>query len=106
VRARTQASVSQVELADTRRALRSGVGQALSQLRLAQDRISLAEQSVEVAREDLKVQQERYRLGATTILELLTSQESLVQAEINLVAARFDYQIARAELVALAGRPL
>lgn len=106
VRARTQESVSQVQLADTRRLVRSSVGQSLSQLRLTSERINFAQESVEVAQEDLKVQQERYRLGATTILELLTSQESLVQAEINLVAARFDYQIARAELVALAGRPL
>jgi outer membrane protein len=106
VRARTQESVSQAQLADTRRAVRSGVGQSLSQLRLTSERINFAKQSVEVAQEDVKVQQERYRLGATTILELLTSQESLVQAQINLVAARFDYQIARAELEALAGRRL
>jgi outer membrane protein TolC len=106
VRARTQESVSQSQLADTRRAVRSGVGQSLSQLRLTSERINFAKQSVEVAQEDLKVQTERYRLGATTILELLTSQESLVQAQINLVAARFDYQIARAELEALAGRRL
>ncbi len=106
VRARTQASVDQVELSDARRAVRSSVGQALGQLRLAEERITLAEQSVQVAQEDLKVQQERYRLGATTILELLTSQENLVTAETNLVAARFDHRIARAELEALAGKPL
>jgi len=105
-RARTSERVSQAQLADTRRALRSGAAQALAQIRLAADRIGFSEQAVEVAREDLKVQQERYRLGATTILDLLTSQESLVQAEINLVSARFDYRIARAELEALAGRPL
>lgn len=105
-RARTQEVVSQAQLADTRRAVRSGASQALAQLRLAEDRITFSVQSVEVAREDLKVQQERYRLGATTILELLTSQENLVQAEINLVSSRFDYRIARAELEALAGRPL
>ena len=68
----------------------------------AQSLVGAAQSDVE----DIKVQQERYRLGATTILELLTSQESLVQAQINLVAARFDYQIARAELEALAGRRL
>lgn len=106
VRAKTTASVSQVQLADTKRSVSASVGQSLSQLRLTENRITFAKQSVDVAEEDLKVQTERYRLGATTILELLTSQESLVQAQINLVAARFDYQIARAELEALAGRPL
>jgi len=106
VNARTQASVAQATLADTRRAVRSGVGTSLSQLKLASNRIALAAESVSVAREDLKVQQERYKLGATTILELLTSQENLVQAETSLVASRFEYRIARAELEALAGRPL
>ncbi|MCP3137797.1 TolC family protein [Pyxidicoccus xibeiensis] len=106
VRARTAASVSQTQLADTRRSVQSGVGQSLGQLRLAEERITLAEQSVQVAREDLKVQEERYRLGATTILELLTSQENVVTAETNLVSSRFDYRIARAELSALAGRSL
>ncbi|QSQ25561.1 TolC family protein [Pyxidicoccus parkwayensis] len=106
VRARTAASVSQTQLADTRRSVSAGVGQSLSQLHLTEERITFAKQSVEVAEEDVKVQTERYRLGATTILELLTSQESLVQAQTDLVAARFDYQIARAELEALAGRPL
>ncbi|WP_408890574.1 TolC family protein [Myxococcus faecalis] len=105
-RAKTAEVVSQVQLADTRRAVRTGAHQALNQLRLSADRIGLSEQSVEVAREDLKVQEERYRLGATTILELLTSQENLVQAEINLVSSRFDYRIAHAELEALAGRQL
>ncbi|GHG75872.1 TolC family protein [Comamonas sp. JC664] len=106
VNARTQASVAQATLADTRRAVRSSVGTSLSQLKLAANRIALATESVEVAKEDLKVQQERYKLGATTILELLTSQENLVQAEINLVAFRFEYRISRAQLEALAGRPL
>nr|WP_253818090.1 TolC family protein [Myxococcus xanthus] len=106
VSARTQASVAQATLSDTRRALRSSVGTSLNQLKLASNRIALATESVAVAQEDLKVQQERYKLGATTIIELLTSQENLVTAEINLVASRFDYRIARAELEALAGRPL
>ena len=59
-----------------------------------------------MAQEDLTVQQERYRLGATTILELLTSQEASSQAETNLVAPASTTSIARAELEALAGRKL
>jgi outer membrane protein TolC len=59
-----------------------------------------------VAREDLRVQDERYRLGASTILDLITSQLNLAQAETDEIAARYDYQIARAELEALVGREL
>ena len=59
-----------------------------------------------VAEEDLRVQQDRYRLGASTILDQIQSQENLVQAETDVVTTRYDYQIARAELEALLGRAL
>jgi outer membrane protein TolC len=61
---------------------------------------------VAVAEEDLRVQQDRYRLGASTSVDQIQSQQSLVQAETDLVTARFDYQIARAELESLLGRDL
>ena len=58
------------------------------------------------AEEDLRVQQERYRLGASTIVDVLTSQEALNQAEVDAVTARFDYVRARAQISALIGRTL
>jgi len=105
-RARVSLINSQATLTDTERAARSAAASALSQLRLQQDRIGLAEEAVDVAKEDVRVQQERYRLGVTTMLELLTSQANLVQAENDLVGARFDYQLARAQLESVAGRSL
>jgi outer membrane protein len=106
VRARTQAEIAQSQLADVRRAVRAEAERVLSVLQLVEERLSLARQAVEVAQEDLRVQQERYRLGATTILELLTSQSALVEAENRLVSLRFDYQLSRAELEAIVGRAL
>jgi outer membrane protein TolC len=43
-------------------------------------------------------------MGVTTMLELLTSQANVVEAQTNLAAARFDYRLAYATLLALAGR--
>lgn len=106
VRARAQQTAAQATLADAVRGVRTDAARALGQLRLAQERITLAEQAAATAQEDLRVQRERYRLGSTTILELLTSQEALVQAETDVVTARYDYQVARAELQALTGRTL
>jgi outer membrane protein len=105
-RSQIQASIARATLEDARRAARTNLERVLASLRLAEQRIALTTEAVEVAEEDLRVQEERYRLGATTILERLTSQASLAQAELNLVAARYDYQLARAELEALAGRDL
>jgi outer membrane protein len=106
VRAQTEHTVVTAQLEDTRRALRSEAAKALAELKLQQERIGFTEQAVSVAQEDLRVQQERYRLGVSTMLDLLTSQENLVDAERSLVTARFDYQLARARLEALAGRRL
>jgi outer membrane protein len=61
---------------------------------------------VEVALEDYRVQQARYEHGTSTILELVSSQIALAQAENDLINARYDYQIARAELESLVGREL
>jgi outer membrane protein TolC len=106
VRATTQAEIAQSQLADTRRAVRTEAERVLGQLQLVEQRITMARQAEEVASEDLRVQQERYRLGATTILELLTSQAALVEAQNSLVGLRFDYLLARAELESVLGRKL
>jgi outer membrane protein TolC len=50
------------------------------------------------------VQQVRYELSASTILDQIASRAALVQSELNLISARYDYLIARAELEALIGR--
>ena len=49
---------------------------------------------------------ERYRLGVATIVDLLVSQESLTQAELEVVNARFAYLQALAQIEAIVGRPL
>lgn len=105
-RARVAEDVARFQVRDARRAARVDLERLLGALRLAQERVELTAEAVEVAREDLRVQNERYRLGASTILDLITSQLNLAQAETDEIAARYDYQIARAELEALVGREL
>jgi outer membrane protein TolC len=52
------------------------------------------------------MQRERYRLGAVTIIEVLTSQGNLDQAQVDLVQARYDYLVARAQIEAVVGHSL
>lgn len=105
-RARVQASVAQLQVEDTRRMARASLERVLGSLETAAQQIALATEALAVAEEDLRVQQERYRLGVSTILDQVTSQENVVRAEADLIAARYDYQLARAELEALIGREL
>lgn len=92
--------------ADARLQARAGLERTLNALKLAEEQVSLSKQAVEVAQEDLRVQEERYKLGMSTILDRITSQINLMDAENNEVAARYDYEIARAQLEALIGRAL
>lgn len=80
--------------------------QYLGQLRLAQARISIMQASLEAAQEDLRVQQQRYQLGASTQLELLTTQTQLNAARFNLINARYQVRIAKAQLEQLIGREI
>lgn len=91
---------------DSRRLVLANLTAALAALDAARLRINIQQVSVVAAQEDLRVQQERYRLGASTIVDVLTSQEALNQAEVDAVNARFDYLRARAQISALIGRTL
>ncbi len=91
---------------DARLKARADLERTLNALKLAAEQVALSKEAVEVAREDLRVQEERYKLGMTTILDRITSQVNLMDAENNEVAARYDYEIARAQLEALIGRTL
>jgi len=98
--------VAEANAADTKRAVQADLELRLAELEAARSRIEITRTSVIAAGEDLRVQQERYRLGASTIVDVLTSQEALNQAEVDVVNARFDYLRAKAQLEALIGRNL
>jgi outer membrane protein len=98
--------VAAAQADDAARQVEASMTAQLAQLDAARIRIEITQISVTAAQEDLRVQQERYRLGAATIVDLLTSQEALDQAEVDAVNARFDYLRAKAQIEALIGRPL
>jgi len=105
-RAQVAAEVAAVTAADTRRLSGAEARQLLGSLRVAEQDVALTIEEVRVATENLRVVSVRYRNGIAIILDLLTSQQSLIQAELDLVSARFNYQVTRASLEALLGREL
>ena len=105
-RARVQSDVAEAIVRDTRLAAQQTFVQQLGALRTAQQRIALQQVSVQAAQEDLRVQQQRYALGASTLLDVLTSQTTLDAARSALIQARQDFRVARAQLEALVGREL
>jgi outer membrane protein TolC len=91
---------------DARLLLDANLTQAFAALEAAASRIDIARISLTAAEEDLRLQRERYRLGASTIFEVLTSQVAADQAQVDLVRARYDYLVARAQLEAYVGHSL
>ncbi len=89
-----------------RRLVNAELTQYLASLVASGARLEIAQASRAAATEDLRVQRERYRLGAATIVDVLTTQVSLQQAEVDEVQSRFDYLVAKAQIEALIGREL
>ena len=83
--------------------LNSEVRQAYLDYDKSRLQLEVAELGSRSAEEDMKLQQERYRLGASSILELLDAQVSLTQAQSNLVQAYFDLNKAIADLAKATG---
>jgi outer membrane protein len=104
--AEVASDVAAVTAADTRRLVGSSAEQLLGNLHVAEHNIELTRESVRLATENLRVYRARYGAGISTILDVLTAQTSLIQAELSLVSARFNYLSTRASLEALLGRPL
>jgi outer membrane protein len=105
-RADAASEVSRVASLDAVRQARAQAAKLLNGLQFAVQNITLANEAVQSAQEDLRVQTERYRAGISTELDLLTSQLAFTQAQLSLVASRYNYQITRAQLEALVGRSL
>jgi outer membrane protein len=102
----TSRTTARAQADDARRAVHAQLTQYLASLASAEQSVAIAQASVAAATEGLRVQQERYGLGMATIVDVLTSQISLDQAEVAIVQARFDYLVAKAQIEALVGREL
>jgi outer membrane protein TolC len=105
-RAEVAAYVARVSLNDTRRSVRASAAQLLGTLSTTTAAITLGTEAIRSAREDLRVQTARYRAGISTILDVLTSEAALLQAEYSLAQSQHRYHVTRAALEALVGRKL
>jgi outer membrane protein len=106
IRAKVAETNAKAALRDTELGAQESLTQNIGALRGASQRVAVQAASVAAAEEDVRVQQQRYNIGASTLLDLITSQAALATAQQALIQARYDYRIARAQLEALIGRDL
>lgn len=93
-------------LRDARLQARQLAVQDLDALRLGRQQVVVQAASILAARENLRVQRQRYDLGLATLVDVLTAQTTLNQAQANLITARNTVRLAGAQLAALVGRPV
>jgi len=84
-------------LKQSKRDLELEITQAYLLVKEAEQKISLTEEALKSAEEDLKLTQEKYNLGAASILELLDANVSYKTAKSNQVQALYDYNLAVAK---------
>ena len=106
VTARVAQENAEATFRDSRLIQRQQMTQQLGAFRTAEAQIEIQLASVQAGEEDLRVQQERYNLGASTLLDLLTSQTTLDVARQALIQARLDARTAKAQIEQLIGRDL
>ncbi len=68
------------------------------------ERVAVGTETVEQAQEDVRLAEERYRVGAGTMLETIAAQVSLTQAKADVITAKCDYLVAVADLDRATGK--
>ncbi|HKW41584.1 MAG TPA: TolC family protein [Gemmatimonadales bacterium] len=104
--ARVARDVARATREDAERAARRDVTEAYETYTTARDNYAQAIKALATAAENFRVQDQRYRAGAATILELVDAQVQLTQAGADVVQTRYAARLALAGLESILGRRL
>jgi outer membrane protein len=88
----------------TKRDVSLQVKQAYLGVQQAQETVGLTNDKLQSAKEDLDLVQEKYSLGAASILDLLDAEVSYKQAQSDQVQALYDYNLAVAQFEQAIGK--
>jgi outer membrane protein len=94
---------AEVALIQAERDINVEVKKALLDHDAARKQYEVSQKGLVSAKEDLRIQEERYNLGAGTLLDLLTASAGYVNAEANTINATYDYIISRRYLEYVVG---
>ncbi|MFN2457595.1 MAG: TolC family protein [Chitinophagaceae bacterium] len=83
--------------------INTGLANSFTAYQLQKQALALEESNILLAQENLFIARERYRLAATTFLELREAQRSLEEAYNRLITARYNLKVAETELLRLRG---
>lgn len=96
--AKVNYNTARAEYADRRNFTSQSIKAKYLDIERLKEKQNVSKENVEAANEDLKITQEKYNLGAATILDLLDAQVSLKRAQVSLIQADFDLNLAVSNL--------
>ena len=95
---------AQENLKQKKRETELEIRQAFLKVKEGEQKIRVAETALKAAEEDMKLTQEKYNLGAASMLELLDANVSYKRAKNNQVESLYDYNLAIAQLEKAIGK--
>ena len=96
-------NIAQEDYENRLRNLRLEAEQALLSLQAWKEIAAINKDNLVSAQEDLRLAQERYRVGAGTLLDIINAQVNVTRAKSTLVRSKYDSKIAYAQLQATMG---
>jgi outer membrane protein TolC len=79
------------------------VRNALLDLKSASDQVDVAHSNVELANKTLKQSRDRFAAGVTNTVEVVQAQQSVADADENLISAQYQYNLAKVSLARALG---
>ncbi len=76
---------------------------ALLDLKSASDQVDVARTNVELANQTLKQARDRFAAGVTNTVEVVQAQQSVAEADENLISAQYQYNVAKVSLARALG---
>lgn len=102
--ARLDVRVQEINLSNQFSQLDVNVNNAFKNYELYKKLLSLEEDNILLAKENVNIALQRFKLGASTYIELHEAQISLSEAYDRLIAARYNTKVAEIELLRLQGK--
>jgi outer membrane protein len=97
-RAKVNYNTARAQYADRRNFTSQSIKAKYLDIERLIEKQNVSQENVDAADEDLKITQEKYNLGAATILDLLDAQVSLKRAQVSLIEADFELNLAISNL--------
>lgn len=101
--ARMNTEITQKQQLDLQSQIDAGLVQAFNQYQTDKQNLTLEEDNNKLAEENLKIALEKFRLGGSTILDIIEAQRSFDTSLNRLVNARYNIKISELDLMLLSG---